>query len=116
LLAAFAAITFASPAETQPVPWWRAADVSAVRIEIKHVTAAELREVAARYERPSAPGGNRAQANRHAFSVLFTNRETGERRCEIFVSTEIKFDLATTLTHEAAHCFGFTHDTTRERR
>ena len=78
-----------------------------MKIEIKRVTAAELREVARRFE--GASSGRGLRADRYAFSILFTHRETGERRCEIYLSTEKKFDLVETLSHEAAHCFGFKH-------
>jgi len=91
--------------------WERAVEVSAVKVEIKHVTSEELSRLQRQYAGDRGSVRNIDSGHRHGFAVLFTNRETGERRCQVYVASDgmSATKVAETLAHEAAHCFGFTH-------
>lgn len=100
------------PAYAQSMRWEAAVDVSAVRIEIKHVSPLELATLQHRYvARDTDPHAALDNDHREGLAILFTNKETGERRCEIYVASGMRASkLADVLAHEAAHCFGFTHE------
>ena len=85
-----------------------------MKIEIKHVSPMELAQLQRKYVSTDSGGDLRRVNNKHreGLAILFTNRETGERRCEIYLALErpSASELATALAHEAAHCLGFTHE------
>jgi hypothetical protein len=83
-------------------------DIQDLRVVINYVSTGELVELQRRH------GANIdlrdvRQDQRHGFSILKTNRETGARTCEVYLPKERrpgKVDDVGTLTlgHELLHC------------
>ena len=109
-ITALATAAFAAAASADV--WESAVEVSAVKIEIKHVTSEDLSRLQRQYAGDRGSVRYIDTSHRHAFAVLFTNKADGSRRCEIYVVSDgmSASKLADTLGHESAHCFGFVHD------
>jgi hypothetical protein len=93
------------------VKWERVAEVTAVKINVTHVSTEELARLQREYDGQRAPHRDLRTDNRRGLAVLFTNKQTGERRCEVYVASEgmNTKKLAETLGHELTHCVGFIH-------
>lgn len=83
-------------------------EVMDMRIVVKFVSTGELAALQRRY------GANLSlrdirQSHRRGFSILKTNRETGARTCEVYLSNEqrplnVDDDGTLSLGHELLHC------------
>ena len=92
--------------------WEQVVEVPTVSITVHRVSPEELTVLQRKYAGDRGSLRELDNGHREGLAVLFTNRTTGARRCEIYVSNEIALTkkLADTLAHEAAHCLGFTHE------
>jgi hypothetical protein len=83
-------------------------DVQDLRLVVNYVSTGELVQLQRKYGK-HIDLRDVAQNHRHGFSILKTNRETGARTCEVYLSSEQRpdeVDDAGTLTlgHELLHC------------
>jgi hypothetical protein len=83
-------------------------EVNDVRVVVTYVSISELVNLQRRYRVRSDPRELR-QDHRHGFSILKTNRTTGARTCEIYLTDdtrprEVDDEGTLTLGHELLHC------------
>jgi hypothetical protein len=89
--------------------------VNDMRLVVQYVSAAELTSLQRRYGSPTIDRRDIRQSHRRGFSILKTNRETGARTCEIYLSAqqlprEVDDEGTLSLGHELLHCmFGDYH-------
>jgi hypothetical protein len=83
-------------------------DVKDMRVVVSYLSTGELVNLQAKFGVPVDRRDVR-QSNRHGFSILKTNRETGARTCEIYLPkemspTEVDDEATLSLGHELLHC------------
>jgi hypothetical protein len=83
-------------------------DVQDMRVVVNYVSTGELVQLLSKYGVDLNPRELR-QDHRRGFSILKTNRETGARTCEIYLSSQqqarqVDDEGTLTLGHELLHC------------
>lgn len=108
-LACLVFMLLAAPAHAAyPLKWQRVAEVDAVAVAVKAVTAAELAALQLEHARgiDRSALGRTVPKHRDGFAILYRDTTTGAYRCEVFVRDP---EDATTLEHELRHCNGWVH-------
>jgi hypothetical protein len=83
-------------------------DVSDVRVVVRRLSAVELANLQRQYGL-RVPNRDIRQSNRHGFSVLKRNLETGAFTCEIYLPADkrprlVDDEATLTIGHELLHC------------
>ena len=84
-------------------------DVHDLYLVVTYVSVGELANLQARLGGSHTDLRDIRQSNRHGFSILKTNRETGARTCEIYLPDskrprEVDDQPTLILGHELLHC------------